>query len=94
MKLDEATRRQVECLRDELLNPVIPYRRVVEILSVLAALRPGLVEQIAEDYMEYKRNRKRLLRALPLDSTTAAVPHLCTIRRQRAPGVDWGRALL
>ncbi len=72
MKLDEATRADVLKMRDELKQPDISDSRVVEIIRVFAALRPGLIQQVAADHAEYRRNRKRLLRVLPLETTAAA----------------------
>ncbi len=72
MKLDETHRAELRGLRDELLNPAIEHRRILEIIQVFAILRPGLVQQVVIDHYEYKQNRKRLLGRLPLETTAAA----------------------
>ena len=72
MKLDEAPRAEVLKMRDELLNPAIEHSRILEIIQVFAILRPGLVQQVVIDHYEYKQNRKRLLRRLPLETTPSA----------------------
>ncbi len=72
MKLDEATRADVLKMRDELRQPDISDQRVVEIIRVFAALRPGLIQQVAADHAEYRQNRKRLLKVLPMQTTGAA----------------------
>ena len=72
MKLDDATRADVLKMREELLNPAIKHQRIVELIKVFAVLRPGLVQQVVIDHDEYRRNRKRLLQALPMESTAAA----------------------
>ncbi len=72
MKLDEATRADVLKMRDELKQPDISDSRVVEIIRVMSALRPGLIQQVAADHAEYRQNRKRLLCRLPLETTPSA----------------------
>ena len=72
MKLDEATRAELRRLRDELLNPAIEDSRVVEIIRVFAAYDMGVFQRAIADSREYRRNRKRLLGRVPLETTTAA----------------------
>ena len=72
MKLDDATLVQVRALRDELLNPAIEQQRMAEIIRIIAMLRPGLIERVILDHDEYRRNRKRLLQVLPMQTTPAA----------------------
>ena len=72
MKLDDTQRAEVLKMRDELRQPDISDSRVVEVIRVFAAMRPGLIQQVAADHAEYRRNRKRLLQVLPLGTTMAA----------------------
>ena len=72
MKLDELTLAQVRAMQEELVNPAIEHRRIVEIIRIIAMLRPGLIERVILDHYEYRRNRKRLLGLLPMQTTLAA----------------------
>ena len=73
MKVDDATRAEIQTLRDQLRSGRdLTDQEVVRVIRVMAALdRTKLIQAIADDY-EYRRNRKRLLKVLPLQTTAAA----------------------
>ncbi len=73
MKVDDATRAEIQTLREKLRSGRdLTDQEVVRVIRVMAALdRTKLIQAIADDY-EYRRNRKRLLQVLPMETTAVA----------------------